>query len=311
MWTSRLHTANLPERSTHIITAGGWARSGKGTSMAHLKVRLERVDRHVVLIDQGLKFRAIGDVALAARQPLDSPTVLDDFVRSSKAQEATLAVLDEVAAMSETEKRARLYTTEKSRASGKVAKVSSAHEVALRLLRTQVEDAVKAEADVVLIDGRSMERHARQFTTEGLAKFVMGWYFKCDPAIAARRSLGLFAELKDLTTDDKLRLLDETMSISERNRSDTLRGIDLDPLREPDHPYTLDLSTYYSPDSDVPFKRGYDILYRGGMVMVDTSYTNSIDEMAGPITELSMHALHFRGVVSLQDARLRVGGGES
>lgn len=296
------------ESSTHIITAGGWAGSGKGTTMSHLKSNLERVGQNVVLIDQGIKFRAMAEAAITARQPLDSPAVLDDFLQSRRGQTGTLAVLDEVVEMDQAAVKTRLYSTEVSKASGKVGKVQSAHDVAARLLRTQIETAVEAGVNVALIDGRSIETHASQFNNEGLAKFVMGWYFKCDPAIAARRRTGIFGEFEDLSPEERETLLSETLGISDRNRSDSLREVD--PLREPKHAYELDLSTYEDDDSISPYGRGNEAVNHG-MAMVDTSYTASIAAMTDPITEVSMYALLFQGPLKHSDVGIRTVTNES
>ncbi|HUD10209.1 MAG TPA: (d)CMP kinase [Candidatus Saccharimonadales bacterium] len=298
MRTASSKSPNVVDYPTCIVTAGGWARSGKGTSMAHLKGRIEQRGYGVRLIDQGLKFRAMGEVVLNAGQELDSPTSLEAFIRLPETQRATLAVLGDLSSMTEEEIKARLRTPQISKVSAKVAKVPSAHEVTSGLLRTEVSEAVEAKSDVVIIDGRSMEGHARRFENEGLAKFVLGWYFKCDTAIAARRSLGLFAAYEDLTHDEKLQLLAETLNISDRNRSDTLR--DTDPLREPARAYRLDLSTYGAPGTDVPYKMGFDMIHRG-MAIVDTSYTSSIEEMTGPVSDMSMWALRFKGPLTQFD----------
>lgn len=286
-------TPPTAEHKSYIVTAGGWARSGKGTSMAYLKGELEQADQQVVLIDQGIKFRAMAEVVMTAHEPLDSPTILNNYISSPEATKSTLDVLAEVASMDEATKKERLYTPELSKASGKIGKVPSAHKVAVGLLRSQVAAAVEAETDIVLIDGRSMEKYARQFDEQGLARFVMGWFFKCDPAIAARRSLGLFDDIESMPPEDKEHLLGETLGISDRNRSDTLR--DVDPLREPMRAYHLDLPSYGLFGTDVPFKRAYEIVNRYGFAVVDTSYTNSIEEMTYPVTELTKFALMFRG----------------
>ncbi len=88
------------------------------------------------------------------------------------------------------------------------------------------------------------------------------------------------------------------------NRSDTLR--DVDPLREPHHAYHLDLLAYHQPNSDVPYKTTVDILHGGGMVTVDTSYTCSIQQMTGPVTELSMFGFMLRGSLSHQEVGIEV-----
>jgi cytidylate kinase len=301
---SKPHSVNLEsEHRTRLVTAGGWARSGKGTSMSHLKGSLESSGKSVALIDQGIKFRAMGIVAIESGEPLDSPATLESFLHTAKAQEATMDVIEEVGMMDEAARKARLYTPDISKASGKVGKVPSAHVIAVRLLRTQVAESVEAETDIVIIDGRSIEKYAKQFDDEGMAKFVIGWFFKCDPAIAARKSLGICGEVEDMGSDDRQSLLSEILNISDRNRSDTLR--DVDPLQEPPRAYHLDLLTYGAEEYGTPYKRAYDILDRHGLAVVDTSYTNCIEEMTGPVTELSRYALFHRGALTHEDMRIQ------
>jgi cytidylate kinase len=284
--SSSVSSGHALEKVPRIVTAGGLARSGKGTSMENLRQSLENLGRTVELIDQGIKFRVMGAVAIDAKQPLDSPASLDNFLSSGKAQEATLKLLKEVAQMDNTERKARLYTPYISRAAGRVGKVSSSHHTSVGLLRDQVKVAADAGVDVVIIDGRSIE--------------------KCDPAIAARRSLGLFGDVDDMDTATKLELLQETFNISDRNQSDMLRGVD--PLREPINAHHLDLLAYDSPDRIyTPYKISHDITYRsaGGMAVVDTSYTHSIEEMTNPVTELSRFALMWQGAISHQDVGIK------
>jgi|GEM_PF-2872081 len=289
----------------YIVTAGGWARSGKGTSMVHLKSRLEGRGRSVALIDQGIKFRAIGEVAGSMRQLEGGTSALNNFIQSDRAQKSTLSVLAEVSTMTDTEVKARLYTPNASKAAGRVGSVPASHEVAVGLLRTQVQTATEAGTELILIDGRSIETHAKRFTEEGIAKFVMGWFFKCAPAIAARRSLGLFGEFEHLSAEEKEALLSEVLNISDRNKSDSLRAVD--PLREPSgHAYHLDLSTYGLPGSEVPYKIANDILNHGKVALVDTSYTGSALEMTGPVTQLSMFCLFHRGPLSHADVGIGV-----
>lgn len=287
----------------HIVTAGGWARSGKGTTMNKLGGTLEELGKSVEIIDQGIKFRAMGEVVVSRREPLDSPVTLNDFIRRRDIKRATLEVLDEVANMDDAEVKARLYVPEISRAAGRVGSVTSSHEVAVGLLRSQVEIASQSDIDIILIDGRSIEKYAEEFTEDGLAKFVCGWYFKCDPMIAARRSLGMFADIEDLSPEEKQELLLEAMSISDRNRSDTLRKVD--PLREPRHAYYLDLSTYSNFTDGTPFKRGKEVLHHGGLAVVDTSYTDSIKDMSDPIIEITMFALLHQRALTHADVGIQ------
>ncbi|HTE21595.1 MAG TPA: hypothetical protein VK674_00975 [Candidatus Limnocylindria bacterium] len=285
------------------MTKSGGARSGKGTSAAHLRDSLEAIGYGVRVIDQGMKFRAMGKVATDQGQPLDSPTALGSFISSDRAHRKTLAVLDEAAGMSELDKKAFLYTPELSSASGMVGQVPSAHKIAVALLETEVRHAVEDKKDLVVVDGRAVEGRVRRFEAEGLLKFTMGWFFKCDPAVAARRSLGLFGDIEDTSVDQQQQLLYETFRISDRNRSDTLR--DVDPMHEPTRAYKLDLSEYGTPDSDVPYKVGRDVL-RTGMAVVDTSYTRSVEEMTGPVTGVSMMVLRHQGMLSHSDIHIPV-----
>ena len=292
-----------PNHNAYVITASGTARSGKGTSVSHLKGKLEKAGQRVISIDQGIKFRAMAKAAAKA-EVLDSPASLGDFLSSAKGRDTTLKVLAEVATMDKQSTTECLYTPEMSRASGKVGKVASAHEVAVGLLRSQVAGAIEAGTQGILIDGRSVDKYAREFAKKGLAKYAMGWHFSCDPAVAARRSLGIFEDIATLSAEDKERLLAEAFNISDRNRSDTTRAVD--PLREPADAYHLNLLTYGSPDSDIPYKIGSDIVRQGGQVAVDTSYTSSVAEMTGPVTEVTQFSLVSLGLLDREHVGIEV-----
>lgn len=295
-----------PEPKTGIITASGWARSGKGTSMAHLRASLENMGKHVTHIDQGLKFRAMSVVAAESGEDLDSPALLNSFLQTERAKAETLAILDRVEAMGEAERKALLYSSHVSGEVRKVGAVPVAHEVAVGLMGQQVRDAVDTGTNVILIDGRAIEVYARQYQEEGLARFAIGWYFRCDPKIAAQRSLGIFGDVDAMSAEDKEALLREIFNISDRNRSDMQRTVD--PLRDPTRAYELDLLEYASPDRELtPLAISSDIMRRsrGSMVMTDTSYTHSIEEMTYPVTELSKYALHHVGALSHADVGIR------
>lgn len=294
------------EQRPGIITAGGWARSGKGTSMAHLKAALEDLGRDVAHIDQGLKFRAMTVVADTEGEVTGSPVSLNNFLLTSKAQEATLALLDDIAEMTEAERKALLYSQKISEEVRKVGAVASSHEIAVRLMGEQVARAAEDETDVILIDGRAIEGYARGYDEAGIARFGISWYFKCDPWIAARRSLGLFGDHKAMSPEDRDALLNEVASISDRNRSDMQRAVD--PLRDPVRAYELNLFDYASPDREyTPFKISHDIKHRSrdSMAMVDTSYTASIEAMTGPVTELSLFALYHAHILRPEDVGIR------
>jgi len=290
-----------------MITAGGWARSGKGTSMLDLKIGLEAIGVGVMLIDQGLKFRAMARVALDMGEPLDSPTTLGAFLGSDATQREVLTLLDRVSRMNEVERRACLYGPEMTSASGKPGRVKASHTIAIGLLEAEVRQAVEAETDVLLIDGRQMEDYARAFARRDLGRFVMGWFFKCDPVVAARRSLGIVAPSEELTLEQKALLFDEAVKISDRNRSDMLRGADLDPLREPTRAYRVDLAAYGTLGDSPLYGHAHNVRHGGaGMALVDTSYTSTVEEMTGPVTAISMMSLYQHGPLLPEDVGMRV-----
>lgn len=291
-----------------IVTAGGWARSGKGTSMEALELDLAGLDKKVRRIDQGLKFRAMARAAIESDEPFDSPTTLGQFVGSEAAGISALAILDEAVAMTPEDRKEFLYDENISKASGKIGALPNIHPIVVNLLRSEVAEAAEDKTDIILIDGRAMDKYARRFEEEGLGRFVVGWHFKCDPAIAARRSLKIFDEFGDLAQDDKNRLLAETLNISDRNRSDSLRPVD--PLRDPKVSHFLDFSVYKVSELDpmTPYRHGHEALHYG-MVSVDTSYTNSIDQMTQPVVEVTKFALLHTGELSHADVGIKVVSG--
>jgi cytidylate kinase len=229
---------------------------------------------------------------------LDDPVELTTFMQSPATQKSALGLLREVSCMTKEDKNALLYNPAVATASSKIAKVPAAHTIAVGILRQEVQEAVYVDQKVVLIDGRAMEKYGRQFHKERLAVFGLGWYFRCDSSVAAARSLGL-AGKEDLTTEEVLRLHAETAEIRHRNFRDQSRTVD--PMREPVRAYRLDLHSYYDEavrdELGTPYKRGRDAV-AAGMVVVDTTSTQSIDEMLGPVVEVSMFALLAKGAVS-------------
>ena len=97
------------EQLPHILTYGGEARSGKGTSVAAVKQRLSEVGIQHRVIDQGLKFRVLAELALTQRKSMDDQTELTDFLSADSTHSDLLRTLDEVAAMKETEVKSYIY----------------------------------------------------------------------------------------------------------------------------------------------------------------------------------------------------------
>ena len=280
------------------MTVSGEARSGKGRSVAALSQRLSETGTPNRVIDQGLKFRALAEVAMTAGQPLEDGTALTHFMRSPNTQKSMLGLLDTVRVLSEADKKDLLYNSAVGAASSQIASVSASHEIAVGLLRQEVAQAVEEDQKVVLIDGRAVEKYGMQFEEERLAVFALGWYFRCDSSVAAHRSLGLSGQ-QDLTAEQILQVHTETAEIRNRNFRDQTRGVD--PLREPARAYRIDLRRYYDTDYGAevgsPYIRGHDAM-QVRMAMVDTTYTTSVEEMLGPVVEVPMMALLHKGAVT-------------
>lgn len=285
------HTRPSPERSTYIVTAGGGARSGKGTSMGALKRRLESVHgQKVACIDQGGKFRAMAYAAMGAPRPvdLDDSKALADFLTSSRG--SVLRLLSEIANLTDAERKTLLYTSEVGEASAKVGRVPSSHQIAIGLLRDEVSQAVHQGVDGVIIDGRAMDGYARHFTENGLGRFALGWHFECAPRVAAQRSVKVFGDPSTLDADARQILKDEEARIVARNQTDMQRGID--PLRRPDPVYEVPLSL--GGLTIAPHQIAYRALGSDRMAMLDTTHLK-LEEMTGVVLSVTAAALQHEG----------------
>jgi cytidylate kinase len=280
-------------RKPAIVTYGGEARSGKGSSVRAVRAHLEKFAVPYTAIDQGLKFRVLADMALDDRQPLEDEATMSLFLGDDETHAAFLEKMEEVAEMDRPEIEDIFYRQAISDASRRVGRVPVAHTVVIELLEKEVRKAAEEQKKVILIDGRTMEKYARRFEEAGIARNVLGFYFRCDAAIAARRSLGLFVDHENMTDQQKLHLLSEIINISERNRSDTLRSVD--PMREPARAFDIDLASFYEPsEGSLSIYGKTQAALRLGMVKLNTSYTRSIEEMTQPVVDMTAHALVFR-----------------
>jgi cytidylate kinase len=282
----------IPE--TKVVTFDGEGRGGKGTSVEAVRASLASDDRDVLVIDQGKKFRALTLVALRHRSSLlDSPDELTRFLRIDATRADMQALLDEAAAAKaagDLHAYDELDSKETGAASAKVGRIETSHRIAIASLFEKVEEAAASSVDTVLIDGRHMEKYGREIAERKTAQYVLGFYFRCDASVAARRSLGLIADVSTMTTEQKLSVMDEMVKVYERNRSDTLRMVD--PMRQPHGALELDLAAFDVNDHAAVQQLTLDAL-RHGMVSLNTSYTRTIDEMTVPIVTLSRRAIEL------------------
>jgi cytidylate kinase len=271
-----------------VITFEGEARSGKGTSVRAVYDKLIDEGRNVVVIDQGQKFRVLAKLAHDKNVALQDQAAVTQFLRSPDTRPAMLELLGSLVGMEQDEVNALLYTQEVSTGSAQVAQNADAHPLAVGLLFDQVQKEVENGADTILIDGRSMEKYGRQMAEQKKVQFVLGFYFRCDASIAARRTTGIFVDMDAMSTDEKLRLLEAITKIGDRNRQDTLR--DVDPMLEPANAYPLHAADFLVEDRDFIRQATLDALL-SGMVSMNTSYTRSVEEMTEPVVALATRAL--------------------
>lgn len=277
---------------TKVLTFEGEARSGKGTSVRAFNEALGEVGRSVLTIDQGLKFRTLACLALGRNDPellLEDQDYLSEFLIADTTRDDMLSLLGDVAVMPRDKMDALLYTSDISKASGMVGKNPLSHDIAISLLFDQVKVAANNKVDTVLIDGRCMEKYGRRIADEQIAQYVMGFYFRCDAAVAARRTTGIFVDHHKMSVPDRLCLLEEITKISDRNRSDTLRSVD--PMREPANSYRLDLSSF---DDNPEFVDQYTVeALQSGMIALTTTYTKSVEEMTVPVVAIARRAVEI------------------
>lgn len=279
-------TDDIP--AAKIITFEGEARSGKGTSVRAVHEQLTAEGREVVVIDQGQKFRTLAKLALDQKINLADQRAVSDFLDRPATRPAMLELLASLGDKDETEINALLYTQEVGTGSAYVAQNAASHPLAVGLLFDQVRHAVLRGADTILIDGRSMEKYGRQMAEEKIAQFVMGFYFRCDASIAARRQTGIFMDIGAMDDAKKLQLFDAIIKIGDRNRQDTLREVD--PMLEPENAYPLHPGRFMADDDAYVHAETLNALL-SGMVSINTSYTRSVEEMTQPVVALATHAL--------------------
>ena len=285
------NTATQSSSRPALITFEGEARSGKGTSVHAVYKALQAAGHSVVFIDQGQKFRAVAYQALEQGISLQDESALTEFLANADTKAAVISFITSLTHMSEADIQSLLYTPEIASGSAAVGVNRTAQELLPHLLFEQVAHITQTKsADIILIDGRDIATLAWHIDTIGMADFLLGYYFRCDTAIAARRTEGIFVDMDSMSIDEKLQLLEAITRISDRNRIDALRSVN--PMREPANAYPLHTVDFVLDDEAYVTQVALDVLV-GKMVSINTSYTQNVQEMLDPVVALTARAVEL------------------
>lgn len=257
-----------------LITFDGEARSGKGTIVQATKDYIrDECGRKVMLIDRGQTFRVL--VVATARASVDNndPAAIDAYLANPENVVACVQFVKDVYRMGKEERDSLLYTNEVGENSAKIGARPASQNFVANLTKKWLRDAGNEGYEVVLVDGRSLEKIAHEMHDEGLCDYRMGLYFVCDAVVGARRTLGYAATpYGDLTTEQREEVDALVIQIHERNRRDRERETDqlIPPVGAP--LWRLPASSPIS-NSSMP------------MYIVDTSAEINKEEMSRPVAE--------------------------
>lgn len=263
-------------RLPQLITFDGEARSGKGTIVQRTKDYLRDTAGYgVMLIDRGQTFRVLVVAATRAGVDLDDAAAIDAFLVDPKNVSDCVEFVKDVYHMKKSERDELLYTNTVGSNSAKIGARPASQDFVAMLTKKWLRDAGNEGYEVVLIDGRALEKIACEMHDEGLCDFRMGLYFICDSKVGARRTLG-FADrqYEELAPLEKTAVDVLVAQIYERNQRDRTRSVEQ--LIPP-----VGAKTYKLPE--VPQ------ILKGGprpMIIFDTSREQTRDAMSQPVAHL-------------------------
>ena len=262
------------------ITVQGQARSGKGTLVRALTEALEDEFR-VYSIDQGLKFRVFARLALDAGVDYEDLALLERFVKDPTQQKAALQCLREVPTLTKAELDERYYAQKVGNVSGMFGKIPATHDVVIALLEDEVRATVGVY-DIVLVDGRAMQKYGQKFEDAGMVDHILAIDVVCEPLVAARRVLGVFDPVEQLTSERLVELIYTTEDISRRNSSDARRKRDPSVFLHE----AFEFDVLHAPETETAFERMCQKVAEVGVLSIDNSFTRSIEQLTVPSVQL-------------------------
>jgi cytidylate kinase len=267
---------NIPK----LITIQGSARGGKGT-LAHALYSDLQSDYRVHVIDQGLKFRILASVALAAGIDKEDIDGLTEFIGLEATRTTVVNRLIEAASWTKSERETVYYMPEISNASGMVGKISTAHDVAVTLLVDEVK-AVANDYDIILVDGRALQKYGKLLEDEKIVEYILAIDVHCDAFVSAQRETKIFSEdAAAYTPEQTMQLLVATRDIARRNSSDARR------TRDPSLPIrgAYDFDVLHEMD-DTEKTWVVDAVRATKSITVDNSNTRTPEQLTAPVISL-------------------------
>lgn len=266
-----------------LITIQGSARGGKGTLASALLDELSK-DYRVHSIDQGMKFRILAHEALAEGIDKEDLDALAGFMSLESTRQSVVEKLIEAAGWTKEQREAEYYTHAISNASGMVGKVPVAHDVAVSLLLDEVR-ALALQFDIILIDGRALQKYGKQLESEGVVDYLLAIDVHCDAFVSAQRETKIFssddANAEHYSPEQTMQLLTATRDIARRNSSDARRK------RDPSLPirgaYDFDVLHEMEDDEE---SWVVEAVRTTGAVTVDNSNTKTVVQLTRPIVDL-------------------------
>lgn len=270
---------NLPK----LITIQGSARGGKGTLAKALFDDLSD-DYRVHTIDQGLKFRILAHEALANGIDKEDLDGIATFVGLESTRKSVVEKLVEAASWTKEQREEHYYTLAISNASGMVGKLPISHDVAVGLLLDEVR-AVAPDFDIILMDGRALQKYGKQLESEGIVQYILAIDVHCDAFVSAQRETKIFSsdstEDEHYSHDQTMQLLTATRDIARRNSSDARR------TRDPSLPIrgAYDFDVLHEMD-ETEQSWVVEAVRTNGAITVDNSNTKTPEQLTNPVVSL-------------------------
>ncbi len=290
---SETSVAHSGLKKARLLVVQGSARGGKGTISHALYDQLGKEYR-TALIDQGLKFRILAALAIDAGVDIENLEALAAFIDRKETRDLLLARLRETRTMTSAEVDARYYTPQISNASGMTGKLSVTHDVVVAVLLDQIRELATMK-DFIIIDGRALDKYAKQLDSEGVVDFVLAVDVMCSPVTAAKRSLGYEpnATVHTLTSDQKTAMLERIEEIDRRNSSDARR--ERDPSLPIHGAFEFNVLQTWSPDQ---LEKAATKIREKKAICVDNSFTRSKAQLTDPVVVLVKHIIENDASVS-------------